>query len=39
MLHHGRDVHPTWVKLFTKTLSNKGSRVLSTKSEEDLGSS
>ena len=25
MLHHGRDVHPTWVKSFTETLSNKGS--------------
>ena len=25
LLHHGRDVHPTWVKSFTETLSNKGS--------------
>ena len=25
VLRHGRDVHPTWVKLFTETLSNKGS--------------
>ena len=25
MLCHGRDVHPMWVKLFTKTLSNRGS--------------
>ena len=38
MLHHGRDVHPMWVKLFTRTLSNKGLIVLSTKSKEDLGS-
>ena len=38
ILCHSRDVHPMWVKLFTKTLSNKGSRVLSTKSKEDLGS-
>ena len=25
LLHHGRDIHPTWVKLSTGTLSNKGS--------------
>ena len=25
VLRHGRDVHPTWVKLFTETLSNRGS--------------
>ena len=25
VLRHGRDVHPTWVKLSTETLSNKGS--------------
>ena len=37
LLHHGRDVHLTWVK-FTETLSNKGVRFLSSKSEEDLGS-
>ena len=24
LLHHGRDIHPTWVKSFTETLSNKG---------------
>ena len=24
MLHHGRDVHPMWVKLYTETLSNTG---------------
>ena len=24
VLHHGRDVHPTWVKPITETLSNKG---------------
>ena len=23
MLHHGRDVHPTWVKLSTETLSSR----------------
>ena len=27
-LCHGRDIHPTWVKSFTGTLSNNGSRVL-----------
>ena len=32
MLHHGRDVHLMWVKLFTGTLCNKV-LVLSTKSE------
>ena len=37
MLRHGRDVHLTWVKSFTEALSNKV-LVLSTKSEEDLGS-
>ena len=38
LLRHGRDVHPTWVKSLTETLSNKGSGVLSTreKSEEDF---
>ena len=41
MLCHSRDVHPTWVKSFTKTLSNEVPVfwVLSTKSEEDLESS
>ena len=24
LLRHGRDVHLTWVKLMTRTLSNKG---------------
>ena len=40
MLRHGRDVHPTWVKLSTETLSNTGSGVLSTraKSKEDFDS-
>ena len=40
MLRHGRDVHPTLVKLFTETLSNEGSGVMSirTKSEEDFDS-
>ena len=37
MLRHGRDVHLTWVKLFTRTLSNNV-LVLSTKSKEDLES-
>ena len=37
LLHHGRDVHLTWVKLLTRTLSNKV-LVLSTKSKEDLES-
>ena len=39
MLHHGRDVHPTWVKSFTETLGS-GFGVLSTreKSEEDFDS-
>ena len=27
LLCHSRDVHPTWVKSFTKTLSNEGSEV------------
>ena len=35
LLCHSRDVHLTWVKSFTGTLSNKGLIVLSTKSEED----
>ena len=40
VLHHGRDVHPTWVKSSTETLSNKGLGVLSAraKSEEDFDS-
>ena len=40
MLCHSRDVHLTWVKSFTGTLSNKGSGVLSTraKSKEDFDS-
>ena len=40
MLRHGRDVHPMWVKSYTRTLSNKGSGVLSTraKSEGDFAS-
>ena len=38
VLHHGRDVHPMWVKSFTKTLSSRV-LVLSTMSKEDLGSS
>ena len=40
LLRHGRDVHPTWVKSFTETLSNTGSGVLSTraKSKEDFDS-
>ena len=40
LLCHGRDVHPTWVKSITETLSNKGSGFCSTraKSEEDFDS-
>ena len=40
VLCHGRDVHPMWVKSFTKTLSNKGRGFCSTraKSEEDIDS-
>ena len=40
LLCHSRDVHPTWVKLFTETLSNNGLGVLSTraKSEGDFDS-
>ena len=40
VLRHGRDVHPTWVKSYTGTLSNTGSGVLSTraKSKEDFDS-
>ena len=39
VLCHGRDIHLTWVKSFTKTLGS-GFRVLSTraKSEEDFDS-
>ena len=42
LLHHGRDVHPTWVESSIETLSNtkRVPRVLSTraKSEEDFDS-
>ena len=40
VLRHGRDVHPTWVKLFTKTLGSGFLRFCSTraKSEEDFDS-
>ena len=31
VLHHGRDVHLTWVKLSIETLSNKSLRVLEYK--------
>ena len=27
VLCHSRNIHPMWVKLFTETLSNKGSEV------------
>ena len=37
MLCHGRDIHLTWVKSLTRTLSNEV-LVLSTKSKEDLES-
>ena len=40
VLHHGRDVHPTWVKSFTKTLGSGFLRFCSTraKSKEDFDS-
>ena len=40
VLRHGRDVHPTWVKLFTKTLGSVFDRFCSTraKSKEDFDS-
>ena len=40
VLRHSRDVHPTWVKSFTKTLGNGFLRFCSTraKSKEDFDS-
>ena len=40
LLRHSRDVHPTWVKLFTKTLRSRFLRFCSTraKSKEDFDS-
>ena len=38
ILHHGRDIHPMWVKSFTETLSEIVLLFLSTKSKEDLES-
>ena len=40
LVRQGRDIHPTWVKLFPETLSNRLRGFCSTraKSEEDFDS-